>query len=122
MGDGCYKCGNNDILWLRGNRYICDACKFRVEPPIITLVKFWDEDTSLLYNPMTMRYEDRSINDFTGCGFQLHTVKTFFNREISPLYEQVFVLRYFGNYICKKVEEYLDWPIDLDTCPVQEVC
>lgn len=122
MDDRCYKCGKGDILWLRKGRYICDSCKFRVEPPIVTLVHFWEDNTDLLYNTGTMRYEQRPISEFVDCGFQIHIIKTFFTEEISPLYKEVFVLRYFGDYICKKVAEYLDWPIEFLPCPSQKLC
>jgi len=103
------------ILNRSDERRICNVCFLRENRPELCLAKLWSSNS--LYDIGKKAYLPATIpvKFFDGCGFKLFKHTIFLNREISPIYKEELVLRFFGNSRCSRIVDY-EWPPGLTIC------
>lgn len=98
---------------IQGNRVLCPPCDQIINPPVFLLTRLWT--TTSLYNPISKHYMPGGIRTLEACGFKLYNRKIFFNKTVSPVYQEILVFRYFGNVACNLIEDY-NWPLHKIKC------
>jgi hypothetical protein len=96
-------------------KFYCTRCVYKVQPPIFVLNKLWDRPTAL-YNPRTGKDEWMSLSQLKKCGFKIFEIKKCEDRRVNPRFEYIYVFRYRGTHICRKLDGYSWWPPHMKRC------
>ena len=99
---------------------LCPTCFFRLNPPVLVIVKPWYTDNFIF--PITGSIIYRPIDAFERCGFHLFNRKIFRSPKVSPRAEEVLTLFFRGKNVCNLLKEYYsNWHPMMLPCPVK-VC
>jgi hypothetical protein len=110
----CDSCGatTHQITYLQGKAY-CKVCYIRKYPPVFTLVRLWGAPDNL-YNPETLKFDYRSPENISSCGFFLRNIRTYKKRD-SHKFKEILTFYYRGRLACPLVRAY-SWPIGMAKC------
>lgn len=95
--------------------HLCPHCNLKLNPPLLILARPWNSE--VIMDTTTKKAVRRRISDYQKCGFHLFQHKIFFNNAANPFAQEMFVLRYEGDYICYALEKrFHPWPMFMSKC------